>query len=339
MGSAVTAAGPSEAVPTVFDMDFTKGYPLSESWLQRLSILDWLYDQAGGRPMVDVRYGQLAEQEPSYSVEALAGYLTDFESRRWVVPARVLGFSGTSCYLTQVGIDFIDDLRSRRGDIVGRRRAARDAVLRWLYDCHANGQSHPVISDIHTTGWGYYYGLGFSQQEIEAATQWLAEKGLIRGQGSWGGGIPRPSLTAAGEDVVESKRSVNDVSPNLPGDDVPSPSTVTTYHIIGGTNNIANNSPGAQQSISISTDTRQQIVGVAQALDDALGILRLDPTQTQVARDVSGRLRAEASAPQPDRGRLRRLLAKVSEVAVSGTGTAIGSAVVALAEQAIAAIG
>ncbi|TNM69149.1 hypothetical protein FHN55_05030 [Streptomyces sp. NP160] len=320
-------------------MDFTEGYPLSESWLQRLTILDWLYDQAEGKPMVDVRYGQLAEQEPSYGVETLAGYLTDFENRGWVRPLRVLGFSGTSCSLTQRGIDFIDELRSRRGDIVGRRRAARDAVLRWLYDSNARGDSHPIISWIHQTGYGYYYGLGFSQQEIEDATRWLAEKGFLRGQGSWGGGIPRPSITAAGEDVVESKRSVNDVSPSLPGDDVPSPSTVTNYNITGGNINIADHSPGAQQSISISTETRQQVLGVAQALDDARGILGLDSAQTQVAAQVSADLRAEASAPQPDRGRLRELLAKVSEVAVSGTGTAIGSAVVALAEQAIAAIG
>jgi len=53
-------------------------------------------------------------------------------------------------------------------------------------------------------------GQQLTTDEVNQASDWLKDQGLIEGQAVWGGGIPRPSLTSLGEGVAESKRSLRE---------------------------------------------------------------------------------------------------------------------------------
>ena len=62
-------------------------------------------------------------------------------------------------------------------------------------------------------------GQQLTTDEVNQASDWLKDQGLIEGQAVWGGGIPRPSLTGLGEAAAESKRSLRQqFSIDTPGD-------------------------------------------------------------------------------------------------------------------------
>ena len=57
--------------------------------------------------------------------------------------------------------------------------------------------------------------------------------------------------------------------------------------------NIAANSPGANQTVTITTDARQRMLQTADALIATLPVLGLDPEDVERARDIAERLREE----------------------------------------------
>lgn len=322
--------------------DLSPGYNLPDPWSARLALLDWLYDNGGRNPGTFIELGPLfdnldADDGGRDEQQAVAARLRDLESRGWVRLQETLGWGGWSGQLTQDGIDFVGEVRRQRGDTVGRRRAARDAVLRWLYDRKAAGQANPVMNAGGLGGYASYYGHAFTEQELNDAAGWLKEKGYLRGTGSWNGGIPRPGITAEGEQIVESGRPVHDVTPSTAAADIPA----LAINVTGSSGvNIAAYSPGAQQSMTLTQDQRHQVLQVAEALDQMRGqALGLNPRDAEVAGEVVAHLRELVDEPDPDRSHLRAALDQAAEVALSGTATAVGGALVALVQQATQALG
>ena len=223
-----------------------------------------------------------------------------------------------------------------RENKVARRRSAREAVLEWLYEETYDGRPQPVISDFAKSGYGLFYGDPFTEHETSAATNWLKERGYIRGTGSMGHGLPRPVITAQGESVADAGRSVNaDAFSSLSADASPTNVTITGSHNV----NVATHSPGSSQVLNVSAESKRQVLQVADALRDGLPLLGLDADTERQAPLLVEELRSAAEARSPDPGRLRQLLGRAQEVAVSGTGTAIGSALAALATQALQQLG
>jgi hypothetical protein len=319
-----------------FFMDLSPGYNLPATLLNRLTVLDWIYDNGGKVPGTSVEVGDLFQDRHPEERLALTADLRDFESRGWVsLDERASGVATVT--VQPSGVDFIESIQRHRGDTVGRRRAARDAVLRWLFDCNVEGQSSPVISAFSESAYGFYYGHAFTETERKDATGWLKENGYLKGTGAWGGVIPRPSITANGESLVESGRSVNDASPASTAADAP-PSVMVT--VKDSTNvNIAALSPGATQSATITEDQRSLILNVADALEQALTVLGLDSVRVTDARSIVHDLRQIGGESAPEAGRLRQLLDKAATVAVAGTGTAVGSGVVSLVKRALEELG
>lgn len=312
-------------------MDLALGYDLPASSIERLHVLDWIYDQAGGRSNVTVAGERLTSPEGGYTAEAAVAVLGDLAQRGYISlspEASVIGIHDP--FLLPAGLDLVEQVRRHRGDRGVRRKAARDALLRWLHDRAVHGETDPVLSGVHRSGFGYLYGDPFTQQEIEAASRWLAENGFLRGRGSWGGGIPRPSITAKGESLVENDGSVNEQAPQHPP---------TNYVSVTGDNNtVTTDSPHARVQVSISQDAREHAVKVADAVDSAAGVLGLTPSDEQAARDLAAGLREEAGRPRPDAGRIRQILGGLQRVVVSGSGAALGEGIVALCQAALGAL-
>jgi hypothetical protein len=198
------------------------------------------------------------------------------------------------------------------------------------------GTAYPVLSAFASSPYGLFYGHAFTKAETEDATVWLKDAGFLAGSGSWGGGVGRPRLTTPGERLVESGRSVNDDTPPNAAADAAPPLNVT---VVGSHNvNIAANSAGASQSVTLTQDNRSEVAGVADALEASLGLLGLDAARAVEAEDVAQELRQASESPSPQPGPVRELLNKAKSVAMAGTGTAVGSAIVALAEQALAGL-
>lgn len=330
----------SALLGTVRRMDFSDlspGYNLPDLWVRRLTLLDWIYDAGGGSVGAQDQLGALFEGLEREEQLAVAQELRELERRGWITLDRTLGFGGWSCIRRPGLIDTVDDVRRLRGDTVGRRRAARDAVLRWLYKRTAARESSPTLTHSAMKGYGLYYGHQFTADEINAAAEWLKEKGYLRGQGTSQGGIPRPTITAAGEQLVESGVSVNEIGTPTAAADAPA---AVTVNVSGSQNvNVAAHSPGATQSSTLTTDQRQQIAAVADAVEQLRPLLGLDPVGPAAAEEVVAELRELAVERSPELSRVRFALDKAADIAASGAGSAAGTTLAALIRQAARALG
>jgi hypothetical protein len=197
------------------------------------------------------------------------------------------------------GAAFVESVRIKRADIVGRRRAARDAVINWLYERVAAGVNMPNIEDFWLTTKALYYGQHFATHEVDQATLWLRDEGYVTGSAAMGAGLIRMNITAKGDNVVESGRSVNDAAQPEPA--------IGGIFISGSHNVVQSGSPGATQRVTTTTtDHRQQTIQFADLLEQSLPVLGLPP-------DTSG-LPAElrSAAHQDDPGILMTVLQKAN---------------------------
>ena len=197
-----------------------------------------------------------------------------------------------------------------------RRAACRDALLEWLYE--QPGQV-PAVGPFLADTRAYFFGDRFTEDEANEALDHLGEVGLAKGiSAAWGGSLLRPEVTADGKICVE--RYDSNVGAWL-ARATPGPS-VTILHSHGV--NIAVNSPGANQTVTITTDARQQMLQTADALAATLPVLGLDPEEMERARDIADRLRAEARQEYAEPRGVRALLEDVRTIAVAGSGSAAG---------------
>ncbi|MGY1667579.1 hypothetical protein [Geodermatophilus sp. SYSU D00696] len=327
-------------------MDLARGYNLSPSVLFRLRLLDWIADNGGPMGVLVDLAPLFNDQEPE-DAEAIAGSLRFLREDGLIGLNTPLGYRGWSCFVRPAGLGLIEKLRTARGDLLGRRKAARDAFLSWLHDRTLHGDPHPQFNDFYASDYGTYYGHEFTSDEINTAARWLMDEGYIKGTATFGGGLARPSITTRGERVLESGRSVNDFSPaaaNMPT--APSDaSTVNNYFNVTGSPGaaIAANSPGTVQTVTVTMteDNRRQVAAVADQLEALvrLGALGLDEEQTAQAEAAVAELRQVTDQPVVEPGVVRRALESAKDVAVSGTGSVIGQGVVAAVTQALQAMG
>lgn len=318
-------------------MDLRVGYNLQPSTVRQLILLDWIYDAADQKPGQTVSLTDLFHGQEKRDKDVTAADLREAESAGHLRLFEALGYGGWSCHLRSAGARFVEEVRHQRGDLMRRRMAARDALLHWLYECHASGNPRPVASDISKTGYGSFFGLAFNEQELNDAALWLLDFGFINGSKAWGPGVPRPAITPLGQQVAESGRSVNDESSSTVAADAPGAVNIT---ISDSQNvNLAANSSGATQSMTLNIDNRKQIVAVADALEQSLPLLGLDEAEASEAKVVARGLRQIIAEPEPDRGRIKQLLDKASSVAIAGAGSAIGAGIAALAQQAMQGLG
>ncbi|WP_336922777.1 hypothetical protein [Aquipuribacter sp. SD81] len=312
--------------------DLAPGYNLSRAWMKRLSVLDWVYDRGGDAPGTFVPLADLLGGEPK-AAQALAMEIEELGRRGWLTVAATYDLPDWSCALTVAGLEFLEEVRKRRGDVIPRRRSARDALLHWLFAIRCQAAPTPAnVREFATSPYGSYYGHAFNETEITQAIEYLMKSGYVMATRAMRGDILHPSITAQGEQLLEQGLSVNAVPPKDAADDAPPPLHI---HVNGSNNNVAAFSPGASQSVRLSQENQRQILAVADALTDTIELLGLKDEQRDEAQRVSDSLRGEIASAAPAVSRLRQLLSKAQDVAVSGTGTAVGQAVVALAQQAL----
>jgi hypothetical protein len=316
-------------------MDLSRGYTLPPAVQERVRLLDWISDHGGTAPRQIVDLAPLFDGLEQAAAQIVAGHLEALEADGLIRLQKGLAWGGWSADVQSRGIDVIEDLRDRRGDRLARRQAARDAFLRWLYDCTLNGDVCPNSADFPGTKFGDYYGEPFTDQEVEAASDWLRDEEYIAGTSVWGAGVVRPTITTKGEKSVESKTSVNAQA------NPPAPYSVTTVNVTGSGNNVAANSSNVSQTttVTMTEDNSRQLLGLAESLAQLTELLGLNEGQTREAALVVESLRQTAEQDAVPGPEVRTLLDKAKEVAVSGTGTVIGQTFVAAVDKVIQALG
>lgn len=206
------------------------------------------------------------------------------------------------------------------------KRACEAALLAWL-DAR-DGETIPSTNDLLKDVRGYYFGEPFSDDTIGQAAKEVLDHGLIRGHRTSVPGVLRPAITPLGRAVLTQHGG--DLGAWLA---TSSGQRGDTFHISNSTGvTVANRSPGAQQSVHVTTDAREQILNVASALEQMTPALGLGPADVARAAGLVGQLREAAEVVEEEPERARGLLNTVKAIAVNGTGSAAGTALVALVE-------
>jgi hypothetical protein len=318
-------------------MTASRSWDLTPSVRERFRILIWIGDNGGTSPGRIISLTGLLGTGDQEADQGTAAHLLDMEEAGLLNLQTTLSWSSWSCDVTASGVSLIEEVRATRDGALGRRKECRDAVLHWLYNEDLGGTRSPNISAFPKSPFGDYLGQPFTAKEIADASDWLKAEGYINGSSTWNAGVIRPSITARGQKVVESERSVNAQAQQ------PAPYSVTTVNVTGSGNNVAANSSNVTQTttVTMTDENSRQLLGLAESLAKLTnsGLLELNEDQTREAALVVESLRETAeqdAAPGQD---VRTILDKAKTIALAGTGTAIGQTFVAAVDQVIQALG
>lgn len=239
-------------------------------------------------------------------------------------PRRLAGEGVLTAYLTGAGRARVEEWKSARtpGAI---KQACTAALLSWL-DAH-DGEEIADTDEFFLDVRAHYFGEPFSADVVVLAARQLRDAGLMKGQGTTKAVFLRPEITPLGQAV--SRQFGGD----LAAWHASTAAGGNTINISGSTGvTVANNSPGARQAVRVTTDSREQILNLASALEGMTPVLGLEPADVARAAGLVGQLRDAADHVGSDPGRVRALLDAVKGVAINGAGSASGTALVALVE-------
>ena len=233
-----------------------------------------------------------------------------------------------SLQATAAGEALVQTRKERRGNRKLRPAAARDALLDWCYQVGevANIGNFPSAVQAH------FEGDPFSEDEINQASRDLEEKGFITGSGSAGGGIARPSLTAAGRSVIEDYDSsirayeTRDQTPRGHATTINfDASTFSGQLTVGDYNQVTQNTGSVDQEFSEL---------VKAVLDSASGTSEED----RVAKIVA-QLQLEADEESPDPTTVSKALQRLQDTAAKTGSSALVLAAGQLAEHTAKMLG
>lgn len=290
------------------------------------AILDTVYElQQSVGPGQLVSLAELFKDLEPDAKRARGNELRALKARELVHVNEMMAWDTWSGLMLPAGVEVVESLRQRRSDSGQRRMLARDAVLQWLYARNADGIASPVLSVDAMGSFRRYYGVAFPARDIVEASRWLKDLGYLRGSASWGAGVLRPSITTTGERVVESGRSVNEQDPDRSG---------FSMNVSGDGNTIAiaSHSPGAQQSISLSSEDRSRVRDIADALEQMTPLLGLDEDGKVEAQQVAGQLRELAERPDTDNATVKTAIESLKATLYTSAGTGARKALLALVD-------
>lgn len=193
-------------------------------------------------------------------------------------------------------------------DAVLHLSASRTALLKWLW--HQKQEQTPggpmphVLGVLSDDDLSADQGVRFSEDEIDRASAYLEQHGLIKGAGTLDqrDGPSLAEVTAAGEDCVENYNG--DVSAYIRRKD----SGTVTFHIATNNGNIAANSTGfTQNAVTQDAFDPAQILAAVSLIQQLTPALTPDAGEQQELLTQVSELQTAAAAPVPDCGVVRRI--------------------------------
>ncbi|MEV4756010.1 hypothetical protein AB0J86_12980 [Micromonospora sp. NPDC049559] len=208
--------------------------------------------------------------------------------------ARTFGSDGMGLpvWLTDVGQREAVSRIERRKDNLTRRSACRDAVLRWVYERGANGESTD-IAEIATSPYGWFNGMLFSAADLVEAVQFLRNRRLLAGTDE------TPTIEPAGTECIEQYGGVVEYLNRANNAGV----NVTIMGNNSGQLAVANRDVAQNQT---STNQAEALAIYANALREFGQLL---PSEQQPEyEEVAQALEREATKTEPNKGWVKALL-------------------------------
>ncbi|MEV0568020.1 hypothetical protein [Dactylosporangium sp. NPDC050588] len=216
--------------------------------LQRQA-LDWIYTKSQGRSDVSVGLTEFMT-ETGTDLGTAMGIVSYCASQGLI--QNVSGMGNPAARLTGHGIREVQQRRARASDPVLRVRAARNALLRWLYEQHLTSVNMAFVSKFTESAYAQHEGSPFTLAEIGRAAAYLVEKDLIKGVSAYGATGPiRANITPLGMDCIENGENVSDFVGNRGGSN-------PTFNVSVGTINssgaLVMSGTNFTQQVTVGTD-------------------------------------------------------------------------------------
>jgi hypothetical protein len=194
----------------------------------------------------------------------------------------------------------------RRTDPALRNVAARNTLLRWLYEQDSQGMRYPLISNILLTDYANFEGDRLTADEFNQAAEYLKQKGLIKGASSAYSQAPaRPRITDMGQDCVEHYGG--DVREFLRSQAQTGPSITNNIGTVHNSGAMAIGSTDVTQHVTGNIDPAAMAAFV-QVLLKELPHLQL-PDEDKARSELQA-IQHEATQPNPARGRITAALGR-----------------------------
>lgn len=303
------------------------------SGMRRLKLLEAICN-ADTRPGYEVDTEQFEKMHDDY----VSNWRAMQEDLRWMKSLGWVAFEESAAGVQGVSTqaearDAAQEFVALRTDPMQRAQAARDAYLKWLYECELSDSESTSYDDFRSSRHGAYFGTSFSDREIGKAVSLLIDKKYMAGTLMMVGIYTSPKITASGIEILERYGSLKNAPPS-------ENSSITNVNVNGshGSNvNVGGNN--VTQTTSVSLDQvkeAEKFVNSARVLALALNLSPVEQTQLL---EVIDEVEAEVAAPEPSQNILVELIGKTKDLALLGTASGIVHAFEQIVDVAIAAIG
>ena len=306
-------------------MTSTPGWTRDTSEILRIQLLEWAYERTSGRGgdragLSDFLAGD--DADPS-GIEIAVDQLKDLGL---IQVQRSLGggIDSTSVHLTPAGAAQVRALRAGRADVAARRRAVREAVLSWLYDETMPGGStadlHLFLGEVRSL----YLGERVKFAEVSQAAQYLQDQDLCVCVDTEETGPLEAAISTEGQARIEDHGGNTSPLPPAAG------SSYDQRVFVNEAQNVAAHSQHVTQH-AVSTIDIEALLEAARATAQALPVLdELSDSDRQELAGLTAEVERLAAEPQSDRGRLGAVGRMARGIIQAGTGSALGSALVAM---------
>jgi hypothetical protein len=290
---------------------------MTETEILRIQFLDWLYDVGSERPGEQAAVLDfLGDEEPDHQTETVwKGILRELDNDGLIRLAEAMGFRW-SVTLTGPGRGDVEARRKRRQDSARRNAAARDAVVRWLYDSPI---PDPDLSRMLTHPDSYYEGEPFDLADFDHALKYLLAKDLVTGRDVAEFVLSYAELTDKGIDCVENfGGSVSDYLRR--GEDGGGTTHNVNFHApVSGP--IAWGNRDVTQTMTSTGMAGDELAVLVRAITEAVSALGLSEEDASAIASNAQIIEGELVNEKPDAGVVRtfmgRILAKLGNAANS----------------------
>lgn len=315
-------------------MSLTTGWSNSQITANTLRVLRHLADYMTSHPGQAPGAADLAA-DLGIEVHQVSHAFDSLRERGLVQLAESLAPEATAAFLQPSGVEASEAGRARRESTNTRRAACRAALLDWM-DRDDDSFGPYVMEFLHDPR-AWYYGEKFTEADMRRSAATLRDNGLMQSVDSAQEDFLRTKITEAGRDCLgRFNGDIGAWSDRQRGVMAAQSTNINVHGSQGVT--IASQSPGARQSITVTNEVPAQVVNLADAYEQALPLLGLTQDDHSLAEQQIAELRVLADQDAASHSRLRTVLENVRQVAVSGTGAALGTGIVALVDSLVLAL-
>lgn len=295
--------------------------------------VEWVYDQSDDAPAGAVDFREFSE---THGLDLNASFeLLRQCTERGFVDRRHSTLGIPMANLTNYGREWVETRRRRRSDKVQRMIAARNGLLRFLWEKKQDGVGFPLVEGFLKTSDARFEGDILTEGEVDRAAASLTERKLIRGMKPSGRRGP-----VRAETTDEGDRCVEQHSGDVMAYEQAKHKSGPTF-VFGGDNkgNVSAGDHNTLNSTVFEADGTAEVMKLVEQYRQAKPTIDLPAEAEAEVVETMDELEREVNSANPDVGKIRRGLQIVGAHLNTAAAGALGNLIAVGALELAASLG